>query len=82
MERLREAREFAQWSKQHRAEQDLPKLTDEQDRQLRKYLQLIEDHGWNKSITMASQQENGIATDCEGCPVMNFVKDQVKATPK
>lgn len=85
MERLREAREFAQRSRQEH-EQNLPQLTDEQDRQLRKYLRLIEDHGWNKSIEMASRQqqqqlqENGMSSsssaDCVGCPVLNYVKNR------
>jgi hypothetical protein len=78
MERLREAREFAQRSRQEH-EQNLPQLTDEQDRQLRKYLRLIEDHGWNKSIEMASRQQQlqeSSSADCEGCPVLNYVKNR------
>jgi hypothetical protein len=78
MERLREAREFAQRSRQEH-EQSLPQLTDEQDRQLRKYLRLIEDHGWNKSIEMASRQQQlqeSSSADCVGCPVLNYVKNR------
>jgi hypothetical protein len=79
MERLREAREFAQRSRQEHQE-SLPQLTDEQDRQLRKYLRLIEDHGWSKSIEMASRhqqmQESSSSADCVGCPVLNYVKNR------
>lgn len=72
MERLKEAREFAKWSKQQR-EKQMPTLTEEQNQQLANYLRLIEDHGWNKSM---KAMQNGDDPACEGCPVMNFAKNK------
>lgn len=62
LERLKEAKEFAAWSKADR-EARLPKLTNEQREQMREYLQLVEHHG----ITKASHMS---ARECEGCPIM------------
>ena len=71
LERLREAREFAEWSKKDR-EARLPKLTDEQREQMRQYLQIVEQHGVSKAIENAKQ--------CVGCPVL--AQAQEAATPQ
>jgi len=64
---LQEAREFAEWS--HKDQQArLPKLTPEQEQQMFQYLQLVEQHGWDKSIDL----EKGNVQDCEGCPVVGL----------
>ena len=70
MERLREARQFAEWSKKDR-EARLPKITDEQREQLRNYLQLVEQHGVKKALQNAE--------DCVGCPI--FSKHPRKQLP-
>lgn len=60
LERLKEAREFAEWSRKDK-EARLPELTDEQREQMRQYLQLVGKHG----VTQAASNE-----DCVGCPVV------------
>ena len=44
MERLREAKEFSEWSKNDR-ESRLPQLTKEQREQMRQYLKIVDKHG-------------------------------------
>ena len=71
---LQEAHEFAEWS--HRDQQErLPKLSPEQERQMFNYLQLVEKHGWDKSL----QLQSGNAEDCEGCPVFSLANQAKKA---
>lgn len=65
LERLREAREFAEWSKKDR-ESRLPKLTEDQRDQMREYLKVIEQHG----LAKAFESPNGKGCDGEGCPVL------------
>jgi hypothetical protein len=65
VERLREAREFAEWSYKDR-EARLPKLTNEQSEQMQNYLQLVGRHGLSKTFSDASQ--------CEGCPIVGRAK--------
>lgn len=65
LERLKEAKEFAKWSKKDREER-LPPLTPEQREQMRNYLHLVEQHGLNKGFDDAQ--------GCVGCPVMNGKK--------
>ena len=71
-EHLREAREFAEWSRKDREER-LPQLTSEQEAQLTRYLQLVERHGWSKSLDVHSsgrlEEDN-----CEGCPAVGLAK--------
>ncbi|GAX28407.1 hypothetical protein FisN_4Hu402 [Fistulifera solaris] len=70
MEHLREAREFAEWSQKDR-DARLPKLTEEQHRQMQEYLQLVGKHGLSKTLT-----EDG-AKECLDCPIMTRVKQVV-----
>jgi len=63
VERLREAREFAEWSRKDR-EARLPKLTDEQRQQMQQYLQIVGQHGLSKTFSDAA------AKDCINCPIM------------
>ena len=65
LERLQEAREFAEWSKQDR-ESRLPKLTDEQREQMRSYLQIVEEHG----LARAFDKPDGSQCEGSGCPVL------------
>jgi hypothetical protein len=62
LERLREAEEFAKWSKKDR-EARLPPLSPEQREQMRNYLQIVEQHGLSKGFEDTKQ--------CVGCPVMH-----------
>jgi len=66
VERLKEAKEFAEWSRKDR-ESRLPKLTAEQKDQMRNYLRIVEDHG----LAKAFEDPTGKG-DCEGggCPVL------------
>lgn len=65
--RLREAEEFAKWSKQDR-EKRLPPLTPEQREQMREYLKIVQQHGLSKGFEDTNQ--------CVGCPVMHGKKAQ------
>ena len=71
-ERLREAREFANWSERDRSEK-VPTLTSEERQQLQKYLQIVHQHGVNRTMA-ASDDEN-----CVGCPIMGSMKKSVAA---
>jgi hypothetical protein len=65
LERLQEARQFAEWSKNDR-ESRLPKLTTEQRQQMRRYLELVEEHG----LARAFDNPNGKGCEGDGCPVL------------
>ena len=74
---LQEAHEFAEWS--HKDQQErLPKLTPEQQAQMVRYLQLVEQHGWSKAL----EANNGKEADCEGCPVVGMAKVAKQAIMK
>ena len=69
LERLRQGREFAEWSRKDQ-EARLPKLTDEQQEQMRQYLRLVNQHGLSK-----------ILQDCkegEDCPATGTAKKQIE----
>lgn len=72
MERLQEAKEFAEWSKNDR-ERRMQTLTPEQKDQMKNYLKLVQEHGFSQ---MQHGQE---CTDAEGdprrCPVLNQAKE-------
>ena len=68
MQRLQEAKAYADWSQSDR-DAKLPKLTDEQHDQLQQYLRMVEQHGWNRSMEASTNGGN-----CEGCPILNFGK--------
>jgi hypothetical protein len=74
LERLRQAREFAEWSRRDR-EARLPPLTVEQAEQMRHYLQIVEQHGFSKSLELAAAANGGKQSmdDCVGCPVAGLV---------
>lgn len=72
MERLREAKEFSEWSKKDR-ESRLPPLTDEQREQMRQYLLLVNSHGLRMALADASNNR----IDCPGCPVLDQARRQV-----
>lgn len=72
MERLREAKEFSEWSKKDR-ESRLPPLTDEQREQMRQYLLIVQSHGLKMALADASDNK----TDCPGCPVLDQARRQV-----
>jgi hypothetical protein len=74
LEHLREAREFAEWSRKDR-EARLPRLTPEQKTQMMQYLYIVEQHGLSKSFETATR---GVA-DCEGCPVTGLAKTMKRA---
>lgn len=76
VERLREAREFAEWSRKDR-EARFPKLNPEQREQMRQYLQLVEQHGLRKSFE-ATRGEISDA-DCVGCPVLGQARKAAAA---
>jgi uncharacterized protein YfaT (DUF1175 family) len=67
IEHLRKAKDYAAWSKQDR-EAQLPPLTEEQQEQLRNYLQLVEQHGMKRSF-----QEAMTDKDCAGCPIAQLM---------
>jgi hypothetical protein len=73
LERLRQAREFAEWSRRDR-EARLPPLTVEQAEQMRHYLQIVEQHGLSKSLELAANGGQPSMDDCVGCPVAGLVK--------
>jgi hypothetical protein len=66
MEHLKEARKFAEWSQKDR-DARLPKLTDEQREQMQKYLQLVGQHGFSKTVSSAD--------DCVNCPIVGNAKN-------
>lgn len=71
IEHLREAREFAAWSKKDR-ESRLPQLTEEQREQMRQYLLIVERHGMSKAFAAHAQGGGSEGDkDCPGCPVLN-----------
>jgi hypothetical protein len=49
LSRLREAEEYAKWSKKDREER-LPPLTPEQREQMREYLKIVDQHGGRKGF--------------------------------
>jgi hypothetical protein len=78
-ERLREAGEFAEWSRRDR-ESRLPPLTPQESEQLREYLRLVESHGMHMAAAVhesgggaRSKRRGGVgdAGDCPGCPVLS-----------
>jgi hypothetical protein len=79
---LREAGEFAEWSRRDR-ESRLPPLTDEQREQMQQYLRLVEQHGLRKVVEhrrrASGDGSNGGAVgdddddDCVGCPAFRQV---------
>jgi hypothetical protein len=72
LERLREAKEFAEWSRKDR-EKRLPPLTDEQQEQLREYLNIVSKHGLRKAFEDPSGKE------CVGCPVLGRTQKALSA---
>lgn len=75
LEHLREAREFAEWSRKDR-EARLPKLSPDQQAQMMQYLRIVERHGLSKSFVAAT----GGGRDCEGCLVRNIANTVKQAT--
>jgi hypothetical protein len=75
-ERLREAGEFAEWSRRDR-ESRLPPLTPQESEQLREYLRLVESHGMHMAAAVhesgggVRSKRRGEAGDCPGCPVLS-----------
>jgi len=85
VERLREAKAFAEWSKKDR-EARLPPLTDEQRHQMRQYLRIVERHGISKALSAGDGRggnDDGSGRDygCVGCPVLGQARRVVTATP-
>jgi hypothetical protein len=78
LERLREAREFAEWSRKDR-EAKLPPLTEEEQEQLRAYLRLVESHGMHMvaarrdNMAKGGRGDESPDGDCAGCPVLSQV---------
>ena len=70
LEHLKEAKEFAEWSKKDR-EARLPPLTEEQRAQMREYLKIVQKHGLNMSFTDGKERL--------GCPVMQVRKKEAAA---
>lgn len=62
--RLKEAREFAEWSHKDR-ESKVPQLTAEQRDQLNNYLRLVERHGVSRMLEDPSLK----SSECVGCPI-------------
>ena len=62
LEHLREAQEYAAWSKRDR-ESKLPPLSDEQRAAMRAYLQLIDQHGVERMANSGN--------DCVDCPALS-----------
>jgi len=75
---LREAHEYAEWSHKDRQKR-LPKLTPEQEQQMIQYLQMVGEHGWDKSIDLNRSNNGKEAEDCEGCPVFGMAKKAKQA---
>lgn len=71
-ERLREAREFAKWSERDRSEK-IPALTAEQRQQLQKYLQIVHQHGVNRTMAAADDE------NCVGCPIVGSMRKTAAA---
>ena len=67
--RLKEAREFAEWSHKDR-ESKVPQLTAEQRKQLNNYLRLVERHGASKAFEDPSLKSG----ECVGCPIFGAKK--------
>lgn len=63
LQNLKEAREWAEWSARDR-EKRLPKLTKQQEEQMKNYLKIVEQHGVNKAPLMSSGTEV-----CRNCPI-------------
>jgi hypothetical protein len=63
LQNLKEAREWAEWSAKDR-EKRLPKLTQQQEEQLKNYLKIVEQHGVNKAPLMSNGTEV-----CRDCPI-------------
>lgn len=69
LEHLREAREFAEWSRKDR-EARLPKLTPEQNQQMNQYLRIVGEHGMSKAFS---------GEDCTECPIVGLAKTAKQA---
>jgi hypothetical protein len=76
---LREAGEFAEWSRRDR-ESRLPPLTDEQREQMQQYLRLVEQHGLRTVVEHRRRASGdgssggaGDDDDCVGCPAFRHV---------
>lgn len=87
---LREAGEFAEWSRRDR-ESRLPPLTDEQREQMQQYLRLVEQHGLRR-IAEHRRRASGDGSndgadvdddDCVGCPAFRHVtRKSTKVSPE
>jgi hypothetical protein len=65
LDRLKAAKEYAEWSRKDR-EARVPKLTPDQRTQMREYLAIVQHHGLNQGFADSSKD----AEDFSRCPVM------------